>query len=288
MRNYLCLFVFLVCWGWLSACAVDVNEIITVTDEIDENANYPEIKEWFEYMCSEELGGRYSGSKGIEKAADFIVNLIGESDSLEIDLFETDKCLMKNIIFHVKGESDSLIVLGAHYDAYGYKNNTPYPGADDNFSGVAVLLQIIKAIQNDFFYPKYSIDICLFDGEEIGRYGSYHFLSKCENGIALYINVDTCGGKDTDIRFFYSPSLQLLNYHFEDFLESTNLPVVEYDPVGYTTDCEPFQKKAIPFVAIGCYTLPSYLHTIDDNIGNISFRRLDTYAKAIEKNLEII
>lgn len=72
--------------------------------------SYHEIKAWFDYMCSPELGGRYSGSKGIGKALEYISDIIGKSDSLEIDTFETDKCEMRNVIYHIKGTSDSLIV----------------------------------------------------------------------------------------------------------------------------------------------------------------------------------
>ena len=69
---------------------------------------------------------------------------------------------MKNLIYHIEGEIDSLVVLGAHYDAYGYITQTPLPGADDNLSGVYVLLKTIKAIQKNGLYPKYDIDFCFF------------------------------------------------------------------------------------------------------------------------------
>lgn len=286
--------IFLFFWGLSSACTIEVtgvdtiDTIDTVDGEDDASTLHLEVKAWFDYLCSEELGGRYSGSAGIEKAVDFLVEVIGRSDSLEIDAFDTDKCMMKNIIFHVKGESDSLVVLGAHYDAYGYKINMPLPGADDNLSGVAVVLQVIKAIQRNTIYPFYSIDFCLFDGEEIGRYGSKRYLSKCEGAIALFINFDTCGGKDSDIGFFFSPLYPGLITRFTDFIDETNLHVYEYNPKGSTTDCEPFQKKDIPFVAIGCRPLPGYLHKKDDDVSHISFERLEGLAKGIEKHLRTL
>lgn len=128
----------------------------------NDNYLYPEIGYWFNYLCSPELGGRYSGSEGIKKAKDYICDVIGRNDSLTCDVFQTPKCEMTNIIFHLDGVNDSVIVIGAHYDAFGYDNKTPLPGADDNLSGVAVLLKAIKTLQLNNIKPYYSIDFCFF------------------------------------------------------------------------------------------------------------------------------
>ena len=56
---------------------------------------------------------------------------------------------------------------------------------------------------------------------------------------------------------------------------------MEYAPLGYTTDCEHFAKNNIPFIAIGPYKVPSYLHSTNDNISHISFSRLDTISKEL-------
>ena len=129
----------------LFACTKDnfVSEKGIVVEDVDvypndgEEAGLKEIKEikgWFDFLCSPELGGRYSGSGGIEHAVGYIASIIGESDSLTVYSFDTDKCPMKNIVFHIEGDCDSLLVFGAHYDAYGYYTHTPLPGADDNLS----------------------------------------------------------------------------------------------------------------------------------------------------------
>ena len=245
---------------------------------------YPEIKEWFDYLCSPSLGGRYSGSEGINKALDYIINIIGYSDSLEIDSFDTDKCKMNNIIFHIKGESDSLIVLGAHYDAFGYYDKTPLPGADDNLSGTSVLLSIISKIKDEKLLPKYSIDICLFDGEEIGLYGSRHYVAKCKNGIKVYINVDTCGNKDFGAGFYYDKSHPYLREEFSRLIammSDVKLKVAEYNPQGYTTDCYFFGQKNIPFVSLMNDNYNNYQHTTRDDVSHISFKKIDILASGI-------
>ena len=245
---------------------------------------YPEMDMWFNYLCSPELGGRYSGSDGIKKAENYICDIIGRSDSLVCDVFPTPKCEMTNIIFHIEGKNDSLIVIGAHYDAFGYNSKFPLPGADDNLSGVAVLLKAIKTIQLNTIRPYYSIEFCFFDGEEIGRYGSNHYVSVCNRGVKLYINIDTCGRFDCGAGIYYDNTNPYLKDEFESFIlnvKDVKMKLAEYNPIGYTTDCEPFEKNQIPFVSIMNDAPSSYLHTYEDNISHISFEKLDNLAKGI-------
>lgn len=245
---------------------------------------YQEMRGWFEYLCSPELGGRYSGSDGIIKAMYYISDVIGKKYPVETDHFITDKCEMNNIIYHIPGTKDSLIVLGAHYDAYGYSSHLPLPGADDNMSGVAVLLTIIKYLQAEGIYPQYNIDICFFDGEEIGRYGSKQYLDKCKQGIKRYINIDTCGNKDFGLRVLYDNTHPFLIDEFTVFcnmMKDVMIGYEVYNPKGWTTDCEWFEHKHIPFVSIQNDQGSSWLHTFEDNLSHISFEKIDNIAKGL-------
>lgn len=246
----------------------------------NDNYLYPEFEKWFNYLCSPELGGRYSGSEGIKKAENYICDIIGRSDPLTCTIFQTPECEMTNIIYHVEGESDSLIVIGAHYDAYGYEKKQPLPGADDNLSGVSVLLNAIKKIQSGAISPYYSVDFCFFDGEEIGRYGSWHYV-KNHDKIKLFINIDTCGNPNHRLTLGYSKYSPDLLLEFTNMQNNLNMDVFEYDPVSYTTDCEPFETYNIPFVSIGNEAFSYYQHTFMDNVTHISFSRLDKISESL-------
>lgn len=252
----------------------------------NDNYLYPEMGEWFNYLCSPELGGRYSGSDGIKKAEKYICDIIGRSDSLTCVSFQTSKCEMTNITYHVEGNNDSLIVVGAHYDAFGFKDKTPLPGADDNLSGVAVLLKTIKAFQLDAISPYYSMDFCFFDGEEIGRYGSNHYVANCSRGIKLYINIDTCGNPDLELSLDFSANCSYFASEFANMQSQFKMRMGEYNPIGYTTDCEPFETRKIPFVSIGAVVIPYYLHSLNDNVSNISFSRLEDISNFLFKYLK--
>jgi len=76
----------------------------------------------------------------------------------------------ENIIVRL-GQGTKHIVVGAHYDAF--KDS---PGANDNGSGVAVLLALIRTMQNIEW--NYAVDFCFFDQEEANLMGSMYYVSQ--------------------------------------------------------------------------------------------------------------
>lgn len=84
------------------------------------------------------------------------------------------KC--QNVCGYIKGtqQPDSFLVFTAHYDHLGAMGKNAYfPGANDNASGVSVLLNLAKYYKT---HPhKYSIAFVFFSGEEAGLLGSKYF-----------------------------------------------------------------------------------------------------------------
>ena len=109
----------------------------------------------------------------------------------------------KNIACFIPGElaSDSMIVFSAHYDHLGgMGKSTFFPGANDNASGVSVLLNLIKYYKTHV--PKYKTVFIFFAGEEAGLVGSKFFVES--NAIDLYkikflVNLDLLGTGDDGI-----------------------------------------------------------------------------------------
>lgn len=83
---------------------------------------------------------------------------------------DTIKTSGENIIVRL-GAGSKRIVVGAHYDAF-----SDSPGANDNGSGVAVLLSLIKDLQNIDW--NYTVDFCFFDLEESGCLGSLYYIKQ--------------------------------------------------------------------------------------------------------------
>jgi hypothetical protein len=73
-----------------------------------------------------------------------------------------------------KSLKDSFIFFTAHYDHLGKMGKAVFPGANDNASGIAMLLNLAKYyVANP---QKYSIVFVAFSGEEIGLVGSHFFV----------------------------------------------------------------------------------------------------------------
>jgi hypothetical protein len=113
------------------------------------------------------------------------------------------KYINKNICAYIPGtvNNDSFIVFTAHYDHLGGLGKTVYfPGANDNASGVSMLLNLTKYYSKN--PPRYKTLFIFFAGEEAGLLGSKYFtehktvdLSK----IKFLLNLDLLGTGDEGV-----------------------------------------------------------------------------------------
>ncbi|MFI5172553.1 MAG: M28 family metallopeptidase [Chitinophagales bacterium] len=112
----------------------------------------------------------------------------------------------QNIIGFVEGKvnKDSFFVFTAHYDHLGQFGDKAYfPGANDNASGIAMLLELVKYYSLPENQPEYSIVFIAFSGEELGLVGSKfyveHPLFELKK-IKFLINMDIMGTGDDGIK----------------------------------------------------------------------------------------
>ena len=110
----------------------------------------------------------------------------------------------QNILGIVKGTTvpDSFLVFTAHYDHLGtLGTNTYFPGANDNASGVSMLLNLSKTIEQQPL--KYSTAFIFFTGEEAGLIGSHYYTQHPIiplNKIRFLVNIDLAGTGDDGIK----------------------------------------------------------------------------------------
>jgi len=92
----------------------------------------------------------------------------------------------QNVILTVPGQSDEVIVIGAHYDSVFL------PGASDNASGVALLLESAKRMRE--FDNYYTLEYVFFGAEEMGLFGAFYYVddlsSEEHQKILFMINAD--------------------------------------------------------------------------------------------------
>ena len=126
-----------------------------------------------------------------------VLDKIPETFKVNIDNKVVNNFKAANVCGLVKGieKPDSIIFITAHYDHLGgMGKNTYFPGANDNASGVALLLNLAHYYAQ---HPqKYSIGFICFAGEEAGLIGSKYFtenpLLPLKN-IRFLINTDLAG-----------------------------------------------------------------------------------------------
>ena len=116
-------------------------------------------------------------------------------------------------------------VVSAHYDHLGIRNGQIYPGADDDASGVAVVLEIAEYCKKSPF--RHSVVFAMFDAEEAGLQGAKAFLVKPpvpQERIGLDVNLDMVSRNDKREIFISG------TYHYPD-LKPILEPVAKRAPV---------------------------------------------------------
>lgn len=178
------------------------------------------------YLASDLLEGRETGKKGERMAAEYIAHRyeeIGLSpkaysgnwyQDFEVQYKahphakETETRTARNVIGYLDNDAEYTVVVGAHYDHLGHgimgSRHTGDPavhnGADDNASGVALLLQLAeqlktgRATNNNYLF-------IAFSGEEMGLFGSKYFVNNPTINLGkvnYMLNMDMVGRLNED------------------------------------------------------------------------------------------
>ncbi len=181
------------------------------------------LRAWVAGLTSPALEGRHAGEPGARAAAAWVA---GQMTTLGLDSGESGFCRSftlygdgedYNVIGHLSNGPSAgdrpVILVGAHYDGQGrHPAGQIYPGADDNASGVAALLEVARLAKR---HPSASADtsaaetsstetstrpidwvFVAFGAEEVGQLGARNFLADTSielSRIELVINLDMVG-----------------------------------------------------------------------------------------------
>ena len=148
------------------------------------------------------------------------------------------------------------LIIGAHLDHVGSQAGLLFPGANDNASGSAAVIQLAKAFQVNDIKPKRSILFVLFASEEQGLYGSKYFVENMKvdsKKVVAMFNLDCIG---------YGDSIQVGNgksspelWKIANELDEGNSNLMVADTwSGGGADLTPFYEKDIP----GLYFVSKY------------------------------
>jgi hypothetical protein len=175
-------------WAAAGAATRNLNLFSAAAASITSDEAYKHV----EVLADDVYEGRAAGSRGGHAAAQYIIQELRNyplkpagANGDYIQTFDDD---WRNILVLQPGDDPQLqnevIVVGAHYDHVGRGNSgTSYGpagrihnGADDNASGISVLLETIEAFATSGLTTRRSILFAFWDGEELDLKGSRYWL----------------------------------------------------------------------------------------------------------------
>lgn len=250
------------------------------------------------------MQGRRAGTIGAEKAKNYLVHCyqtIGLkkvhgsfTQSFTFPDDSTHKATATNIIGMINNRADSTIIIGAHYDHLGLGgpkslslvNNKIHPGADDNASGVAMMLMLARYLE-DSGSKKYNYLFIAFSAEEEGLYGSQAFAAGKLYKPAktkLMLNLVMVGRLDTRV-----PVLKIMRSGNEKkydallgHLTGNNFGLhITAENINYT-DAEAFIKNNIPSFSFSTGVSDDY-HKITDTPDKINYAGMETITAFTER-----
>ena len=194
-----------------------------------------------------------------------------------------------NCIGHIKAtnKTDSTIVITAHYDHLGRMGTQTYfPGANDNASGIALLLDLAKSLQKENSFKKYNIAFIAFGGEEIGLLGSKYFTKNPLfplKKIKILLNFDLAGTGDEGIKVVngsvHKKEFNLLKQLNKDY---NLLPDVKSRGKACNSDHCYFDAMGIKcFYSYTLGGIKAY-HDIYDKLETLPLTEFEDYSKLIQ------
>ncbi|NOG83474.1 MAG: M20/M25/M40 family metallo-hydrolase [Planctomycetes bacterium] len=269
------------------------------------------------YLASEELKGRGLGTPGLDKAADYIAKQFahagiqpygdGPDGYFQIWTEQVDNpertVTIKNVIGILPGVNPECegqsVIIGAHYDSHGlgwpdcFQGNEGkiHPGADDNASGVSLLLELGRLLGKKW-QPERTIIFVAFSAEEAGKLGSLHYVKEAKrypiSQAMAMINLDTVGQLGTDaLTIFGSYSAREWVHIFRGAGYVTGVPIKQSTIDTGNGDELSFLEAGVPAVHFFSGARDNY-HRPTDTVDRIDTAGLVKTAAVLKEVVEYL
>ncbi|RAK68357.1 M28 family metallopeptidase [Hymenobacter edaphi] len=177
----------------------------------------------------------------------------------------------QNVVGMVRGavQPDSFIVVTAHYDHLGRMGRQAYfPGANDNASGTALLLELAAHYAQPAHRPRYSVAFLAFGAEEAGLVGSRYFVAHPLlplDRIRFLLNLDLEGTGQAGATVV-NGKVHEREYQLLENLNSTGHYLPGLAPRGRAANSDhyPFAEAGVPAFFLYLRGTPTHYHDVHD------------------------
>ena len=272
------------------------------------------IKDDVIFLSSDSLEGRETGTQGEVKAGEYIKKRfiqIGLQPLENNNYFQNftfkpktnphqeisfsnqknDSTITgKNIIGYIDNQAKKTIIIGAHYDHLGYGNenslhrgekNLIHNGADDNASGVAMMIDLASKLRvanknNNYLF-------IAFSGEEIGLLGSNYYTKNAiikMSNINYMINMDMVGrlNEDTALAIYGLGTSPIFKQTIN--ANNTKFKIIQKESGVGPSDHTSFYLNDIPVLHFFTGQHEDY-HKPSDDYDKINFEGMDIISNYI-------
>lgn len=250
------------------------------------------------FLASDELKGRNNGTPEGLRAAQYVADEfaaiglrpagVGGAYYHDFELPWGREAVIRgrNVAGLLEGASrpDEVVLVAAHHDGRGVISGRIQNGADDNASGVAMILELARALAAR--PPARSVLFASFDAEENGLAGSRAFVKAKvadPERIAAMVCFDLIGGdfvpgEERRVYALGSEYSAELWDHVgaevrEAALEVRRVGIYLIEMMGPRSDYGPFRDARVPFVFLSTGT-PWYYHTEYDDLDRINYAKM--------------
>lgn len=292
------------------------NDTPQVSEGINENVNFSADSAYAYLKRQVDFGPRVPNTEAHRKTADWLVSELTrhgaavKEQRADLKAFDGTVLHARNIFGQFNPESDSRILLLAHYDCRPWadedpdpaKHSQPVDGANDGASGVAVLLEVARQLSDA--NTNRGVDILFVDAEDWGEedndeswaMGARYFANNpIVEGYAPKeaILLDMVGGKDAvfPVEYFSQQSAPAMVRSLWNIASEAGYGSIFPYSVGsgVTDDHLELIKAGIPAVDIIEYQpglgFNPHWHTSTDNLDNIDPKTLKAVGDVVVKYL---
>ena len=197
---------------------------------------------------------------------------------------------------------DEYVLVTGHYDHVGQSGPFVYHGADDNASATAAVIALAEAFAANPTPPKRSLMFLIFEAEEDGLLGAFHYVEHPLVPLAktvAVLNADMIGRDEDDpewnttaatsrkqvnvVGTLYNPDLRrVIDTENRQIGLELDYKTDGHDPEGWfsRSDHYPFAIKGVPMVLFNTGEHPDY-HTANDTWDRINYPKLEKIVRLL-------